>query len=139
MDLGFTYNDRIMEGVGKNLRTIGVTKLGIPVDVDDGLGNQDGVGFTVLVVKVNAGGDHAATTSSRVPKIRGGEKGYQKEDGTWQRARAFIGKTVTSTGAVRNEVYIVDIPEDITCRTDGPLEGRRRRSRCRRWARYSAA
>ena len=53
-----------------------------------------------------------------------GEKGYQKEDGTWQRARAFIGKTVTSTGAVRNEVYIVDIPEDITVAgPDGPLEG----------------
>jgi len=125
--IGFTYNDKIMEGLGKNLRTIGVTKLGIPVDVDDGLGNQDGVGFTVLVVKVMP---QAEITPGSDDIFQGsedswvGEKGYQKEDGTWQRARAFIGKTVTSTGAVRNEVYIVDIPEDITVAgPDGPLEG----------------
>ncbi|MBP7050625.1 MAG: DUF3748 domain-containing protein [Phycisphaerae bacterium] len=125
--VGFTYNDKIMEGLGKNLRTIGVTKLGIPVDVDDALGNQDGVGFTVLVVKVKP---QAEITPGSDDIFQGsedawvGEKGYQKADGTWQRARAFIGKTVTSAGGARNEVYIVDIPEDITVAgPDGPLEG----------------
>jgi len=104
-----------------------VTKLGIPVDVDDTLGNQDGVGFTVLVVKVTP---QAEITPGSDDIFQGsedawvGEKGYQKADGTWQRARAFIGKTVTSAGAVRNEVYIADIPEDITVAgPDGPLEG----------------
>jgi len=125
--IGFTYNDKIMEGLGKNLRTIGVIKLGTPVDVDDVLGNQDGVGFTVLVAKVKPqaeivpGSDDIfqASEDSWV-----GERGYKKEDGTWQRARAFIGKTVTAAGAVRNEVFIVDIPEDITVAgPDGPLQG----------------
>jgi len=125
--IGFTYNDQIMEDLGQNLRTIGVTKLDTPVDVDDALGNQDGIGFTVLVVKVKP---QAEIVRGSDDIFQGsddswvGEKGYQKEDGTWQRARAFIGRTVTSTGAVRNEVYIVDIPEDITVAgPDGPLEG----------------
>ena len=125
--IGLTYNDQIMAGLGKDLRTVGVTKLDIPVEVDEALGNQDGIGFTVLVVKVTPqaeivrGSDeiYQASDDSWV-----GEKGYQKEDGTWQRARAFIGRTVTSTGATRKEVYIVDIPEDITVAgPDGPLEG----------------
>ena len=125
--IGFTYNDQIMSNLGKNLRTIGVTKLGIPVDVDDALGNQDGLGFTVLMVKVKPQAEIARGSDDIFQASEDswvGEKGYQKEDGTWQRARAFIGKTVTSNGAVRNEVYIVDIPEDITVAgSDGPLEG----------------
>ena len=63
--------------------------------MDEALGNQDGIGFTVLVVKVTPQADIArgsdeiyqASDDSWV-----GEKGYQKEDGTWQRARAFIGQ-----------------------------------------------
>jgi len=125
--VGFTYNDQIMKDLGKDLRTIGVTKLGTPVDVDEALGNLDGTGFTVLVVKVKP---QSEITPGSDDIFQGsddawvGEKGYQKPDQTWQRARAFIGKTVTSTGGVRNEVYIVDIPEDITVAgPDGPLEG----------------
>ncbi|NUN98387.1 MAG: DUF3748 domain-containing protein, partial [Candidatus Omnitrophica bacterium] len=124
--VGFTYNDQVMKALLKNLRTIGVTKLGIPVDVDDTLGNQDG-SFTVLVVKVKP---QAEITPGSDDIFQGsddawvGENGYQKPDGSWQRARAFIGRTVPATGGVRNEVYIVDIPEDITVPgPDGPLEG----------------
>lgn len=125
--IGFTYNDEIMAGLGKNLRTIGVTKLGTPVDVDEAVGNQDGVGFTVLVAKVKpqaeiAWGSDDIFQASEDSWV--GANGYQRPDGSWQRARAFIGKTVTSTGGVRNEVYIADIPEDITVAgPDGPLEG----------------
>ncbi|MCB9769751.1 MAG: DUF3748 domain-containing protein [Candidatus Omnitrophica bacterium] len=124
--VGFTYNDQIMESLGTNLRTIGVTKLGLPVNVDSALGNQNG-NFTVLVVKVKPVGEivpgsddiYQGSDDSWV-----GEYGYQKPDGTWQRARAFIGRTVTESGGTRNEVYIADIPEDITVAgPDGPLEG----------------
>ncbi len=125
--IGFTYNDAIMEALGNNLRTIGATKLGTAVDVDDATGNLDGVGFTVLLVKVKA---QAEITPGSDDIYQGsddawvGTKGYQKPDLSWQRARAFIGKTVPSAGATRNEVYIVDIPEDITVPgPDGPLEG----------------
>jgi hypothetical protein len=129
--IGFTYNDEIMYNLtadhSYNLRTIGCTKLGIPVDVDDGLGNQDGIGFSVLLVKVKRQADITPGSDDVFQASEDawvGEKGYQKLDGTWQRARTFIGKTVTSTGAARNEVYIVDVPEDITVANPGePLEG----------------
>jgi len=129
---GFTYNDKIMAGLGKDLRTIGCTKLGIPVDVDDNaaLGNQDGVGFTVLIVKVKPKAEIVPDSDDIYQGSDDawvGERGYQKPDGTWQRARAFIGRTVDLVGTTpvdRNEVYIVDIPEDITVPgPDGPLEG----------------
>ena len=128
--IGFTYNDEIMKALGTDLRTIGVTKLGTAVDVDDATTNQDGVGFTVLVVKVIPKDDivpdsndiYQASDDSWV-----GDNGYQLPDGTWQRARAFIGRTMVTDGAAvveRREVYIVDIPEDITVAgPDGPLEG----------------
>ena len=116
-----------------DLRTIGVTKLGIPVVVDkDPNGeNFDGIGYSVLVVKVipedlvepDTEEIFRATDDAWV-----GDQGYVKEDGTIQRARAFIGKTkrTLSDGTVvsRNEVFIVDIPEDITVvGPNGPLEG----------------
>ncbi|HPA45426.1 MAG TPA: DUF3748 domain-containing protein [bacterium] len=125
--IGFTYNDAIMKAAGNDLRTIGMTKLGIPVNVDAALGNQNGVGFTVLIVKVQA---KATITPGSDAIYQGsddawvGERGYQKADGTWQRARAFIGRTISSTGADLNEVYIADVPEDITVPgPDGPLQG----------------
>ncbi|OHB78129.1 MAG: hypothetical protein A2W31_02955 [Planctomycetes bacterium RBG_16_64_10] len=127
--IGFTYNDLIMASPpnSTDLRTIGVTKLGIPVSVDNpGPEDQDGIGFTVLVVKV-------IPKSTIVPGSNDiyqgsddawvGAFGYDIGGGTMQRARAFIGRTVDPTGD-RNEVYIVDIPEDITVPgPDGPLEG----------------
>ncbi len=122
--LGFTYNDMIMRDQGKDLRTIGVTHLNMPVNVDkDGKGeNQSGSGFSALVVRVTdnpkPGSDeisHAASDS-----WVGGDQGYRKKDGTRQMARAFIGKLADG----KEEVYIVDIPQDITKPGQwGPLEG----------------
>ena len=130
--IGFTYNDMIMYDQGNNLRTIGVTKLGTPVSVDDDPAgeNQDGIGYSVLVVKVIPKNDivpgsddiYQASEDSWV-----GDYGYDTGDGTMQRARAFIGRTmdlVNGNAVERREVYIVDIPEDITVAgPDGPLEG----------------
>ncbi len=129
--IGFTYNDLIMkrygESIGKNLdlRTIGVTHLGHPVKVDrDAAGeNRSGIGFSVVVVKVvpnpKPGTDeisHAASDSWV------GESGYRKPDGSLQLARAFLGKLASG----KEEVFIVDIPWDITQPgPDGPLEGTR--------------
>lgn len=130
--IGFTYNDMIMRGLGKDLRTIGVTKLGIPVDVDeDSAGeNFDGTGFTVLVVKVKPEGEVTPDSEEIFQASEDswvGDYGYDLGDGTMQRARAFIGKTkrnVNGSVVTRQEVFIVDIPEDITVPgSDGPLEG----------------
>ena len=132
--IGYTYNDAIMKAKGAehDLRTLGVTHLGIPVSVDDAPGNRSGTGFSVVIVNVkllteldaNPGTDdiYQASNDRWI-----GDRGYQKADGSWQIARAFLGKmrVEETDGTIRdhNEVFVVDIPDDITKPGDGPLEG----------------
>jgi dipeptidyl aminopeptidase/acylaminoacyl peptidase len=53
-----------------------------------------------------------------------GVDGYTKPDGSRQRrAIAFQGNVVTQGGATISEVFVVDIPEDVTAAGDEPLEG----------------
>jgi hypothetical protein len=131
--IGFTYNDAIMadieERTGKpvNLRTIGVAAALGPVKVDyDAEGeNNDGIWFSALVVKVvpnpKAGSDEISRAFSDAWV---GTKGYRKADGTWQRARAFLGKLRDKSSRELVEVFIVDIPARIDVPgDDGPLEG----------------
>ncbi len=130
--IGFTYNDAVMRArglaIGKNLdlRTIGVTKLGHPVFVP---GTPQfpsrGEGFSVLVVVVTPdprpGSDEISNAAfdSWV-----GRHGYRRPDGTLQLARAFIGTTRDSNNRPVDELFIVDIPLDITVPGPlGPLEG----------------
>ena len=131
--VGFTYNDAIMKaledktGQRWNLRTIGVSHALKPVQVDhDAQGeNIDGAWFSVLVVKVvphpRPGSDeisHAADDSWV------GLQGYRRPDGTFQRARAFLGTVTAENGQPVKEVYIVDIPDRIDIPgSDGPLQG----------------
>ena len=129
--IGFTYNDQIMkkygQQIGKNLdlRTIGVTKLGqiVPVDLDPKGENRIGIGFSVLVVKVVPNPKPGTDEISHAAGDRWvGDAGYLKPDGTRQLARAFIGKLAGG----KEEVFVVDIPNDITVPgPDGPLEGTR--------------
>lgn len=131
--IGYTYNDAIMKhledstGEKHNLRTIGVSKEIKPTVLrDDPTGeNVSGEWISALVVKVvsnpTPGSDeisHAASDSWV------GVSGYTKADGTQQRARGFIGTLKGDDGKTINEVFIVDIPDDITVAgEDGPLEG----------------
>lgn len=131
--VGFTYNDAIMKayedetGETWNLRTIGVSKRGMAVSVDDdGCGeNNSGEWFSTLVVKVVP---NPKPGSDEISKANGdswvGTSGYKKPDGTNQVARAFIGALKDKDGNDVDEVFIVDIPEDITVAGEnGPLEG----------------
>jgi uncharacterized protein (TIGR01244 family) len=130
--VGFTYNDAVVAAYGLsidqnlNLRTIGVTHLGQPLrtPASSQFPNQ-AAGFSALVVVVvpnpQPGSDeisHAAGDSWV------GRHGYLREDGTRQLARAFIGTTRDRAGQEVDELYIVDIPSDITQPGPlGPLEG----------------
>jgi Protein of unknown function (DUF3748)/WD40-like Beta Propeller Repeat len=130
--LGFTYNDAVVRAhglaIGKHLdlRTIGVTKLGHPVHVaESGQFSSQGEGFSVLVVVVTPdpkpGSDEISNAAfdSWV-----GLNGYKRPDGRRQLARAFIGTTRGKNGHPVDELYIVDIPADITVSGPlGPLEG----------------
>jgi hypothetical protein len=129
--IGFTYNDAILKaledatGQKRNLRTIGVSKKIRPVTVDQNDENISGEWFSALVVRVvpapQPGSDeisHAAGDSWV------GTNGYCRKDGGRQMARAFIGTAKNKNGAEVNEVFIVDIPDDITTPSAlGPLEG----------------
>ncbi|MFD2519822.1 DUF3748 domain-containing protein [Emticicia soli] len=131
--IGYTYNDAVMKaledstGEKHNLRTIGVSKkINAVVLEKDATGeNISGEWYSVLVVKVTPtptpGSDeisHAAGDSWV------GTNGYQKTDGSRQMARAFIGTVKDKNGKNVDEVFIVDIPEDITIAGEaGPLEG----------------
>jgi hypothetical protein len=130
--VGFTYNDAVVRAHGlkiaKNLdlRTIGVTKLGYRVRVPEaGQFSTQGAGFSVLVVVVTPdpkpGSDeisHAAGDSWV------GLTGYRRSNGGRQLARAFIGTTRDQQGRPVDELFIVDIPEEISVPGPlGPLEG----------------
>ncbi|KAA6440473.1 DUF3748 domain-containing protein [Dyadobacter flavalbus] len=129
--IGFTYNDAILKaledatGKKRNLRTIGVSKRIKQVIVDKNQENVSGSWFSVLVVRVVPepvpGSDeisHAASDSWV------GTNGYVRRNGKRQIARAFIGTVKDEHGNEVNEVFIVDIPDDITQPgIHGPLEG----------------
>lgn len=131
--VGYTYNDAILKQLEDkthqkhNLRTIGVSKRGQAVMVaQDTKGeNVSGEWFSAVVVRVTptpqAGSDeisHAASDSWV------GLEGYTKPDGSKQVARAFVGKVKDKNGKEVDEVFIVDIPNDITQPSEwGPLEG----------------
>jgi len=125
--VGYTYNDQIMHALGKDLRTIGVTQLGKPVKTDrDPKGeNHDGEGWSVLVVRVTP---DPKPGSDEINQAAGdswvGTHGYQRADGKRQLARAFLGRVKDKNGREVEEVFIVDIPADLTKPGAwGPLEG----------------
>lgn len=130
----FTYEDHVLAQLDEtvdashepNQRNIGISVPANRVTVPRSHPrNHDGDYFSVLV-----------TSTVRDPKpgsdeiVRAceegwvGTRGYQRTDGTWQRrALAFIGEVATERGKRINEVFIVDLPDDVTQPGDGPLEG----------------
>ncbi len=131
--IGFTYNDAIMKsledttGQKQNLRTIGVSKRGKSVAISDkAIGeNLSGEWFSALVVKVVPNPKNGSDEISHaVGDSWVGKNGYLKPDDTYQMARAFIGTVKAENGKNVDEVFIVDIPENIEIDGDfGSLEG----------------
>jgi WD40 repeat protein len=126
--LSFTYEDHVFDsGVGEcNQRNVGVALLGHPVHVSRAHPrNQDGTAFSVLVTRTwdepRPGSDEI---SRAFEEAWVGTDGYLRSDGTRQRwAIAFQGHVVTSNGRTIAEVFIADLPDDLTVPGTGPLEG----------------
>jgi Protein of unknown function (DUF3748) len=131
--IGFTYNDAIMHsleektGEKHNLRTIGVAKRNSKVVVAD-LNNGENISsdwHSAIVVKVTP---NPTPGSDEISNAAGdswvGKLGYPLKNGDYQIARGFIGSVKDKKGNLVNEVFIVDIPNDITKKGPlGPLEG----------------
>ncbi|WAC11599.1 DUF3748 domain-containing protein [Dyadobacter pollutisoli] len=129
--IGFTYNDAILKaledstGQKRNLRTIGVSKKIKAVHVDKNEENVSGEWFSALVVRVVP---EPAPGSDEISHAAGdswvGTNGYLAANGQKQIARAFLGTVKDKNGKDVPEVFVVDIPEDITQPGPlGPLEG----------------
>lgn len=130
--IAFTYEDHVLaelgdgEGHDLNQRNVGVSVPAGPVTVGrDHPRNHDGSHFTVLVTRTV---NHPRPGSDEINRAFEdgwvGVDGYVKPDGTRQRrAIAFQGQIVANDGEPVSEVFLVDLPEDLTVRGDGVLEG----------------
>jgi hypothetical protein len=130
--VSFTYEDHVLQQFTKeneeheiNLRNVGVCVPG-PVRVSAGHPrNHDGDWFSVLVSRTTARPQPGSDEIKRAFEEGWvGVDGYVRPDGTRQkRALAFQGHVVEVRGNTISEVFLVDIPDDVTMPGDGPLAG----------------
>ena len=130
--VSFTYEDAYLADMApepheKNQRNVGVTVPDELVAVPDTHPrNHDGAGFTVLVTRT---ADEPTPGSDEIGKAFEeawvGTDGYARPDGSRQKhALAFQGNVVTGAGGTISEVFIVDLPDDLTKAQEGkPLAG----------------
>lgn len=125
--LSFTYNDAVVQSgpAPFDLRTIGVMVFGRGAQVADPELGEDfsGLAFAVVVVPVKSDPQPGELMRACEEGWIGME-GYLRPDGSRQkRALGFIGTTVGGDGKPLTEVYIVDLPDDLTVAGYSPLEG----------------
>ncbi|HVW22204.1 MAG TPA: DUF3748 domain-containing protein [Opitutaceae bacterium] len=132
--LSFTYDDEVLAKLGNepdgqhdiNQRNLGVAVPAGPVRVARGHPrNHDGDYFSVVVTRTAARPRPGSDEISRACEEGWiGIGGYRRADGTWQRrALAFQGLVTAADGREHAEVFVVDLPDDVTVAGDEPLEG----------------
>jgi len=128
--ISFTYNDAIMahlkdEGMESagDLRMVGVMGPYGPVNVDENSNDENfsGIKCSTIVTRVHENPEPGSNQIDRAYSDGWvGLNGYVKEDGNQQlRAVAFLGDTRNTKGEKLTEVFLVDIPEDITSEVAG--------------------
>lgn len=129
--LSFTYEDHVLaqrpageahEGNTRNVAVSMPRRVQVPASHAR---NHSGEYFSVVVTRTTADPEPDTDQISRACEEGWvGHGGYVKPDGTRQRrALAFQGWTRTKQGATVSEVYIVDLPGDLSRPGSGPLEG----------------
>ena len=121
--VSFTYNDDL---AGIDQRNVGVSMPGRAVTVSKSHPrNHDGHYFSVLVTQTLANPRPGSDEIRRAFEDAWvGIDGYARSDGTYQkRAIAFQGEVVTPHGQSISEVFLVDLPEDLTVAGAAPLQG----------------
>jgi hypothetical protein len=131
--ISFTYNDYIIEQLSQtdssmqDLRTIGVmVPQNVWVEEDDNDENNSGEMFSIVVAEVI---DHPTPGSDEINKAFDegwiGKNGYRKADGKQQeKSIAFQGNTRNKDGQYITEVFVLDLPADLTqAKNSLPLEG----------------
>jgi hypothetical protein len=131
--VSYTYEDHVLAAFKEetaehevNLRNVGVAVPGHRVRVKrDHPRNHDGEYFNVLATRTKANPKPGSDEIKRAFEEGWvGTNGYVRADGSRQKhALAFQGQVVSVKGETVSEVFIVDLPEDVTKAGDGPLEG----------------
>ena len=130
--IAFTYEDHVLAALGEtgghdlNQRNVGVSVPSGPITVRrDHPRNHDGSHFSVLVTRtVNRPRPGSDEISRACEDAWVGRHGYTKSDGSRQRrAIAFQGNITTCDGSEICELYLVDLPDDLTQPGEAPLEG----------------
>lgn len=111
--ISFTYEDHLL---ADGQRNIGVTALNLPVQVRGRHPrNHDGLGFSVLVTKTVAEPTPGSDEISRASE--------EAWIGPTGRAIAFAGEVRARDGRKIPEVFVVDLPDDLTVSGEGALQG----------------
>ena len=133
--VSFTYDDELLArldassttaGHEPNQRNIGIAVPWGPVQVAKNFPrNHDGDWFSVLVTRTAANPKPGSEEISRASEEAWvGTAGYIRPDGTrQQRALAFQGEVAAPDGSKHSEVFIVDLPDDLTVVGEEPLAG----------------
>lgn len=130
--VGFTYEDHVLAvqngdcNADRNQRNVGVALIGRPVAVPRSHPrNYDGAAFTVLVTKtVNEPAPDSDEISRAYEDAWIGTHGYVGSGGHRQtHAMAFLGEVCDAAGNLISELFVVDLPKDITAVGEGPLQG----------------
>lgn len=132
----FTYEDHVLSASTvengeqeRNLRNVGVSVPGLPVRVKkDHPRNHDGDFFSVLVTRTRAEPKPGSDEIKRAfEEAWVGTNGYLRPDGSRQvHALAFQGQVVTPKRQTISEVFLVDLPLDLTLPAERPLAGTER-------------
>lgn len=136
--VSFTYEDEVLARLGTepsrfhdiNQRNVGVSVPAGRVWVSpDHARNHDGEWFSVLVTRTDNTPRPGSNDISRACEEGWiGSNGYLRPDGSRQpRALAFQGTVTARDGSTHAEVYIVDLPADLTVEGDAPLKGEAKR------------
>jgi hypothetical protein len=131
--VSFTYEDHVLAQFNVasatndiNQRNVGVSVPVHPVEVKkDHPRNHNGDYFSVLVTRTTADPRPGSDEIKRAGEEGWvGTNGFVRSEGTrQQRALAFQGSVVTTQGETISEVFIADLPEDLTQAGAGPLCG----------------
>lgn len=109
--VSFTYDDQLT-AAGRNVGIAVPREVSVP---RRHARNHDGSHFSVLVTRTTAN-----------PRPGSDEIRRAYEDG-WvgreRRAIAFLGEVIASDGTAFSEVFVADLPEDLTIAGEGPIEG----------------
>ncbi len=131
--VAFTYEDEVLARLAdspvphdENQRNLAVSVPRGPVRVNrNHPRNHDGDWFSVVVTRtINQPRPGSDEISRACEESWVGKNGYLRPDGVRQaRALAFQGRVTAPDGSTHAEVFVVDLPPDLTIPGDGPLEG----------------